>query len=159
MTFFLRRKRRFHQGSGEATTAATRELPQRRQNFRFGALPSPHCPQMRSPGSIVREGAVDMEDYSVWDSGRSVEQIWTRYFETIGEAARSGLFDVVAHPDLVKMWGAERPLPEGDLDYRFAIAAMVDAGDNGYLAIEGARDMGPDGTTQAVLSGVALETI
>ncbi|MGI9147396.1 MAG: sugar phosphate isomerase/epimerase family protein [Chloroflexota bacterium] len=31
------------------------------------------------------------------------------------------------------------PLPEGDLDYRFAIAAMLDAGYDGYLAIEGAR--------------------
>jgi sugar phosphate isomerase/epimerase len=32
------------------------------------------------------------------------------------------------------------PLPDGDLDYRFAIAAMLDAGYDGYLAIEGARD-------------------
>ena len=32
------------------------------------------------------------------------------------------------------------PLPEGDLDYRFAIAAMLDAGYDGYLAIEGARE-------------------
>jgi sugar phosphate isomerase/epimerase len=32
------------------------------------------------------------------------------------------------------------PLPDGDLDYRFAIAAMVDAGYPGYLAIEGARE-------------------
>lgn len=30
------------------------------------------------------------------------------------------------------------PLPDGDIDYRFAIAAMVDAGFDGYLAIEGA---------------------
>ena len=68
-------------------------------------------------GSVhfVREGAVDMDDFSVWDSGRSVEQIWRRYFETIGAAARSGLFDVLAHPDLVKVWGGERPLPDGDL--------------------------------------------
>jgi histidinol-phosphatase (PHP family) len=68
-------------------------------------------------GSVhfIRDGAVDMDDYSVWDSGRSVEQIWRRYFETIGESATSGLFDVIAHPDLVKYWGRERPLPEGDL--------------------------------------------
>jgi len=32
------------------------------------------------------------------------------------------------------------PLPEGDVDYRFAIAAMLDAGYPGYLAIEGARE-------------------
>ena len=32
------------------------------------------------------------------------------------------------------------PLPDGDIDYRFAIAAMHDAGFDGYLAVEGARD-------------------
>ena len=32
------------------------------------------------------------------------------------------------------------PLPDGDLDYRFAIAAMRDAGYDGYLAVEGARE-------------------
>jgi sugar phosphate isomerase/epimerase len=32
------------------------------------------------------------------------------------------------------------PLPDGDLDYRFAIAAMLDARYDGYLAIEGARE-------------------
>jgi hypothetical protein len=31
------------------------------------------------------------------------------------------------------------PLPEGDIDYRFAIAAMQHAGYAGYLAIEGAQ--------------------
>lgn len=83
-------------------------------------------------GSVhfVRDGAVDMDDYSVWDSGRSVEQIWQRYFETIGEAARSGLFDVLAHPDLVKVWGAERPLPDGDLRrfYELAIDGIAESG-------------------------------
>jgi histidinol-phosphatase (PHP family) len=71
---------------------------------------------------FVREGAVDMDDYSVWDTGRSAEQIWQRYFQTLGEAARSGLFDVLAHPDLVKMWGGERPLPEGDLRRYYELA-------------------------------------
>jgi len=83
-------------------------------------------------GSVhfIREGAVDMDDYSVWDSGRSVEEIWRRYFQTIGEAARSGLFDVLAHPDLVKVWGRERPLPEGDLRryYELAIDGIADSG-------------------------------
>ena len=32
------------------------------------------------------------------------------------------------------------PIPDGDLDYRFAISAMVDAGYRGYLAVEGARE-------------------
>ncbi len=68
-------------------------------------------------GSVhfVREGAVDMDPFSVWDSGRSVELLWRRYFETIGESAASGLFDIIAHPDLVKYWGSGRPRPDGDL--------------------------------------------
>jgi len=75
-------------------------------------------------GSVhfMRDGAVDMDDYSVWDSGRSVEEIWRRYFQTIGEAAASGLFDVLAHPDLVKVWGGERPLPGGDLRRYYELA-------------------------------------
>src|SRR5271156_3491318 len=75
-------------------------------------------------GSVhfVREGAVDMDDYSVWDTGKSAEEIWRRYFQTLGESARSGLFDVLAHPDLVKMWGGERPRPEGDLRRYYELA-------------------------------------
>lgn len=83
-------------------------------------------------GSVhfMREGAVDMDDYSVWETGRSAEEVWRRYFQTIGEAARSGLFDVLAHPDLVKYWGRERPLPEGDLRryYELAIDGIAQSG-------------------------------
>jgi histidinol-phosphatase (PHP family) len=75
-------------------------------------------------GSVhfVRDRAVDMDDYSIWTEGRSAEEIWRRYFQTLGEAARSGLFDVLAHPDLVKVWGRERPLPEGDLRRYYELA-------------------------------------
>jgi histidinol-phosphatase (PHP family) len=75
---------------------------------------------------FVGEEAVDMDDYSVWSSNpahaRSAEEIWRRYFQTLGEAARSGLFDILAHPDLVKVWGDERPLPEGDLRRYYELA-------------------------------------
>jgi histidinol-phosphatase (PHP family) len=57
---------------------------------------------------------VDDDEYDIWTSGRSAREIWRRYFETLGEAAGSGLFDILAHPDLVKMWGGERPRPDGD---------------------------------------------
>jgi histidinol-phosphatase (PHP family) len=66
--------------------------------------------------------AVDMDDYSVWDSGHSVEDVWKRYFQMLGEAARSGIFDVLAHPDLVKVWGGERPQPDGDLRFYYDLA-------------------------------------
>ena len=86
-------------------------------------------------GSVhfLRDGAVDMDDYSVWDSGRSAEDIWRRYFETVAESARSGLFDIIAHPDLVKYWSsshAERRRPEGDLRryYEVAVEGIAESG-------------------------------
>jgi histidinol-phosphatase (PHP family) len=75
-------------------------------------------------GSVhfLSDGAVDHEGYDVWDTARSADDVWRRYFETLGEAAQSGLFDVLAHPDLVKVWGGERPLPEGDLRRFYELA-------------------------------------
>jgi histidinol-phosphatase (PHP family) len=94
-------------------------------------------------GSVhfVRDGAVDMDDYSVWGASRSVEEIWQRYFETVAESARSGLFDVIAHPDLVKYWGAARPLPERDPRsyYEIAVAAFAEAGVAVELSTAGLR--------------------
>ncbi len=87
-------------------------------------------------GSVhfIAEKALDMDDYSIWDGASSAEQIWRRYFEMLGQAARSGLFDILAHPDLVKVWGRERPLPEGDLRryYELAIDGIAESG----IAIE-----------------------
>jgi histidinol-phosphatase (PHP family) len=85
-------------------------------------------------GSVhfMRDGAVDMDDYSVWDSSRarSADEVWMRYFEAIGEAARSGLFDIAAHPDLVKYWGDARRTPEGDLRryYEPAVEGIAEGG-------------------------------
>jgi histidinol-phosphatase (PHP family) len=84
-------------------------------------------------GSVhfVGDGAVDHEGYDVWElEGRDPEQVWSRYFETLAMAARSRLFDTLAHPDLVKVWGAGRPSPGGDLRrfYEPAVAAIAEAG-------------------------------
>jgi histidinol-phosphatase (PHP family) len=82
-------------------------------------------------GSVhfLREHSIDMDDYSVWERGHSAEEIWERYFQTLAEAARSGLFDILAHPDLVKVWGSDRPRPEGDPRryYEPAIEAIAEA--------------------------------
>jgi sugar phosphate isomerase/epimerase len=43
-------------------------------------------------------------------------------------------------PELHRAFFQRVPLPDGDLDYRFAIAAMVEAGYDGYFAVEGARE-------------------
>jgi histidinol-phosphatase (PHP family) len=67
-------------------------------------------------GSVhfLRDAAVDMRgDWDVWRSA-DPDKVWARYFEVLGEAARTGMFDVLAHPDLVKVWGAGAPVPDGD---------------------------------------------
>ncbi len=82
-------------------------------------------------GSIhfLGDEAIDWEGYDVWRSGPDPDRVWGRYFETLAEAARSGLFDILAHPDLVKYWGDERPRPSRDprFHYEPAIEAIADA--------------------------------
>ena len=75
--------------------------------------------------------AVDMEgEHDVWRADGDPDSIWRGYFELLAEAARSGLFDVLAHPDLVKKWGAGRPPPERDprFYYEPAVEAIAEAG-------------------------------
>ena len=85
-------------------------------------------------GSVhfVGEHAVDVDDVSfdVWRHAATADQVWRRYFETLAEAARSGLFDILAHPDLVKVWGPGRPRPDRDprFFYEPAVEAMAETG-------------------------------
>ena len=74
--------------------------------------------------------AVDFDRFDIWASGRSPQDVWRRYFETLAAAARSGLFDILAHPDLVKMWGSARPPPPGDPRryYEPALEAIAESG-------------------------------
>jgi histidinol-phosphatase (PHP family) len=87
-------------------------------------------------GSIhfLRDRALDVR--GEWDIWRDADpdKVWARYFETLGEAARSGLFDILAHPDLVKVWGPGAPIPEGDLR-RFYDRAMEGIADS-KVAVE-----------------------
>jgi histidinol-phosphatase (PHP family) len=76
-------------------------------------------------GSVhfVGEHAVDHDGYEIWDHrSQRPDELWRRYFVTLGEAARTGLFDILAHPDLVKIWGSRRPVPEGDLRRFYELA-------------------------------------
>jgi len=86
-------------------------------------------------GSVhfVGDAAVDLEGTEwehVWGRGDRPERVWQRYFETLAEAARSGLYDIMAHPDLVKMWGRQRPQPDGDLRryYDLAMEGIAESG-------------------------------
>jgi histidinol-phosphatase (PHP family) len=86
-------------------------------------------------GSVhfIADRAVDHEDYDAWRLAEP-DQVWREYFSTLASAAASGLFDVLAHPDLVKVWGAGRPAPDSKLRtfYELAIDAIAAAD----LAIE-----------------------
>jgi histidinol-phosphatase (PHP family) len=84
-------------------------------------------------GSVhfVTDMAVDLDgEWDIWRRGESAERVWKRYFEWVAEAARTGLFDIMAHPDLVKVHGAGRPRPDGDLRryYEPAVEAFADTG-------------------------------
>jgi sugar phosphate isomerase/epimerase len=43
-------------------------------------------------------------------------------------------------PELERAYFLKVPLPDGEIDYRFAISAMLDANYDGYLAVEGCRE-------------------
>jgi histidinol-phosphatase (PHP family) len=83
-------------------------------------------------GSVhfLRDLSLDTPEHSIWGTGESPERVWRRYFETVAESARSGLYDVIGHPDLVKVWGQNAPRPDGDLRryYEPAVEAFAEAG-------------------------------
>jgi histidinol-phosphatase (PHP family) len=77
---------------------------------------------------FLRDDALDLHgepDWAAWDiwRGADPERVWASYFETLGEAARTGMFDILAHPDLVKVFAGRVPVPDGDLR-RFYERAM-----------------------------------
>jgi histidinol-phosphatase (PHP family) len=65
---------------------------------------------------------IDSEPRLVDELG--VEAAWRRYFDVLAAAARSGIFDVLSHPDLVKIFGDR---VEG-FDYEPVAEAMAAGG-------------------------------
>lgn len=76
------------------------------------------------------DGALDDRRHDIWESIGDADALWGRYFEWVAESARSGLFDILGHPDLVKIWGADRPRPERDprFYYEPAVEAIAESG-------------------------------
>jgi len=95
-------------------------------------------------GSVhfVGEGnaAVDHEGWDIWE-GSDPDEVWRRYFAALAECARCGLFDILAHPDLVKVWGSGRPLPERDPRHYYepAVEAIAESGIAVELSTAGLR--------------------
>jgi histidinol-phosphatase (PHP family) len=79
---------------------------------------------------LGERGALDDRRYDVWEAIRDQDELWSTYFRWQAELVSSGLFDVVSHPDLVKIWGEDRPLPERDprFHYEPLVEAVADTG-------------------------------
>ena len=94
-------------------------------------------------GSVhfIGDKSIDTEEFTVWDDTGDADEIWRRYFETIAMAARSGLFDILAHPDLVKVWGRARQMPSKDLRFFYepAIEAIAETGVTVEVSTAGLR--------------------
>jgi histidinol-phosphatase (PHP family) len=87
-------------------------------------------------GSVhfIRDRAVDWDVYDIWEAIGDPDRVWKLYFDTLAEAIRSGLYDILAHPDLVKVWGEERPSPQRDR--RFYYEPVVEAIAEVGIAVE-----------------------
>ena len=60
-------------------------------------------------GSVHWSGplAFDHPDYPIWDA-HPVDDVWRLYVDAVCAAAESGIYDVMAHPDVAKVFG-QRP--------------------------------------------------
>jgi histidinol-phosphatase (PHP family) len=77
-------------------------------------------------GSVHMLGdfAVDASaGFGAWEEWPE-DEVWRRYVEQLAEAARSGRFDVLSHPDLAKIYGVRG----GDEHYEELARAVDDAG-------------------------------
>lgn len=87
-------------------------------------------------GSVhfLRDKAVDWDVYDIWETVGDPDRIWKLYFDTLAAAVRTGLYDILAHPDLVKVWGEARPGPARDP--RFYYEPVVEAIAETGIAVE-----------------------
>ena len=94
-----------------------------------------------APGRRLVLGGVEIEHEQGLAGHSDADEVWRRYFEALAECARSGLFDILAHPDLVKVWGSRVPVPEGDLRrfYDRALAFLAGLG-VGEIAVFDGRE-------------------
>lgn len=91
----------------------------------------------RADGARLVLGSVHLLDGWTFDdphtldswASRDVDRVWEEYFATWGDACRTGLFHVMAHPDLVKKFGH---VPSFDRRELYAEAARV-AAESGVL--------------------------
>ena len=76
----------------------------------------------------IEQDQIDSEpDGGVW-AELSVDEVWRRYFSALAELAGSGHVDVLAHPDLPKIFGRR---PEGTVEYPALNGVALEISTNG----------------------------
>jgi len=96
-------------------------------------------------GSVHWHGAeaFDHPDYSIWDT-HPVDQVWRLYVDALCAAAASGIYDVMAHPDLAKVFG-HRPSEELERELGSQVAeAFRAAGECAEISSAGLRKPAAD---------------
>jgi histidinol-phosphatase (PHP family) len=83
---------------------------------------------------LGERGALDDRRYDAWEAIPDPDELWGTYFRWQAELVRSGLFDIISHPDLVKLWGDDRPQPQRDP--RFHYEPLVEAVSETGVAVE-----------------------
>jgi histidinol-phosphatase (PHP family) len=108
---------------------------------------------------LGEEGAMDDRRYDVWERISDPDTLWGTYFRWQAELARSGLFDIVSHPDLVKMWGADRSAPSRDprFHYEPLIEAIAETGIAVEVSTAGLRKPVGEIYPSRVFAGMCVE--
>lgn len=70
-----------------------------------------------------------MDTYDIWRERSTPADIWREYFQTLAAAARTGLYDIMAHPDR-QVLGKDNGAADTDLRFFYepAIEAFAEAG-------------------------------
>ena len=114
-------------GSRPTSSPAARTASRTSSTPTSGTTSSARCTSCRTAPSTCTASA------TCGAAASRPSSLWKRYFDTLAEAARTGLYDIMAHPDLVKVWGRRRrggPCPRAIRRryYEPAVEAFADAG-------------------------------
>ncbi|HEX2974451.1 MAG TPA: histidinol-phosphatase, partial [Bacteroidales bacterium] len=74
-------------------------------------------------GSVHFQGEVTVDLGPQFYEGNDIDTLFARYFKTVEAAVASGLFDIIGHCDLIRIYGYR---PEGDIEplYRSLAGCM-----------------------------------
>ena len=110
-------------GSSATSSPAPRTAPPTCSRRATSTTSSARSTSSARPRSTTRAGTSGRDRATPTRSGAATSRRWP-------SAPARGLFDILAHPDLVKVWGRARPLPERDPRhfYEPAVEAIAESG-------------------------------